>query len=280
MAVIGTGTIDDPYVVTTYAELVNTASASDVYIKIGNDINITDEYPNGNMPALAIRGYIDGNNKVISNWYVSSTYAKSAIQFFSGYIKDLEIRNIYHQGGSNSFAFWNSASTDYSFRNCKISGILINTRFIGGNYSEGTGKRCLGCSLNLLLKQSIFVSIRSQGEGRLFDNCYCKIKAENSPEIITNTNTYALRMGSNSYWEIESSDAIINNSNYIVFDNCVLDVTTNATFTFNINNSSVAPSIINTTKAPNCTPQNKLLGVDDEHWLDTAYLNSIGFNAG
>ena len=53
MAVTGTGTQADPYVVTTYAELVEKAAESGKYVKIGNDINITDEYPNGDMVTRA-----------------------------------------------------------------------------------------------------------------------------------------------------------------------------------------------------------------------------------
>jgi hypothetical protein len=44
--------------------------------------------------------------------------------------------------------------------------------------------------------------------------------------------------------------------------------------------SSSDLSIVNVTHAPNYTVSGKLALVDDEHWLDTAYLASIGFNAG
>jgi uncharacterized Zn finger protein len=54
MAVTGTGTQADPYVVTTYGELVEKAKTSGVYIELANDINIADEYPNENMPQLEI----------------------------------------------------------------------------------------------------------------------------------------------------------------------------------------------------------------------------------
>ena len=85
MSITGTGTQADPYIITTYAELVEKAAESGVYIKVGNDINITKEYPEGNMPTLTINSPIDGDNTKISNWY----------KITSGYCIDVKKMGIY-----------------------------------------------------------------------------------------------------------------------------------------------------------------------------------------
>ena len=67
------GSQANPWIVTTYAELVDKSSNSGEYVRINNDINIIDEYPNGDMPQLALRAIIDGNNKNICRCWKCST---------------------------------------------------------------------------------------------------------------------------------------------------------------------------------------------------------------
>ena len=66
---------------------------------------------------------------------------------------------------------------------------------------------------------------------------------------------------------------------YDAITNSVLDMTTTATFTANGSSDNVL-NIINSDHAPNATAGTAFALVDDEHWLDVNYLNSIGFNAG
>lgn len=70
----GLGTLESPYVVETFDELVSVANTgtadSKVYIELGKDIDIADEYPLGDMPTLnIIRAEIDGKGFYIANWY-------------------------------------------------------------------------------------------------------------------------------------------------------------------------------------------------------------------
>jgi hypothetical protein len=110
------------------------------------------------------------------------------------------------------------------------------------------------------------------------NNCYAKLKSESNYYLFNSGASYDPDLGRDSYYEIDQ--AAFGMPKTFIFSNCVFDITTSSTFTFNIDSSSASPSIINTTKAPNCTPQNKLLGVTAENWLNTEYLASIGFNAG
>lgn len=280
MAVTGTGTIDDPFVVTTYSELVNTASAVGSYIKVGNDINITDEYPDGDMPNLDVKSIIDGDNKTISNWYARYTNETKdvIIVYNTGVIKNLNLQNIYAILSSSSGFVANADSNDdtYCFENCNISGVILSGRFFEGYYCKYLMK---DCSVNLLFKTSAFVYIsQAYMKDAEINNCYVKLKSESNYHLFNSEASYDPDLGRDSYYEIDQ--VAFGMPKTFIFSNCVFDITTNSTFTFNINDSSASPSIINTTKAPNCTPQNKLLGVSDENWLNTEYLASIGFNAG
>ena len=122
MAISGSGTQADPWIVTTYAELV-TKAVSDGYIKIGNDINITDEYPDGDMPTLSMGDCdIDGNIKTISNWYRNTSgycIANTDSTDTLCNIHDLTLKNIYIDGSAT--AFCNRAEDNNSrpfFENC------------------------------------------------------------------------------------------------------------------------------------------------------------------
>ena len=73
MAITGTGTQADPYVVTTWAELASKTSETGVYIKLGNDIDMNDEYPEGLTSGLTVKcAQIDGDGKAIKNLYFKS----------------------------------------------------------------------------------------------------------------------------------------------------------------------------------------------------------------
>lgn len=281
MAVTGSGTIDDPFVVTTYSELVNIASTVGSYVKVGNDINITDEYPDGDMPPLVVKSIIDGNNKTISNWYAlySNTSSNVITVHNTGVIKNLNLQNIYAILSSSSGFVANGDSNDdtYCFENCNISGVILSGRFFDGCYCNYLMK---DCSVNLLFKNSaVFVYIAQAYRGNAeINNTYVKLKSESNYYLFNSAYSYTSNLGRDSYYEIDQ--AAFGVPTAFIFSNCVFDITASSTFTFNIDNSAASPSIINTTKAPNCTPQNKLLGVTAENWLNTEYLASIGFNAG
>lgn len=281
MAVTGTGTQTDPYVITTYGELVEKAAESGAYVKVGNDINITDEYPDGDMPPLDVKSIIDGDNKTISNWYAiyTNNYNNVISVYSSGVIRNLNLQNIYAMlYSSRGFvANADSNTSSYCFENCNISGVILSGSFFHGYYSQYLMK---DCSVNLLFKNTAkFISIdQAYMRDAEINNCYVKLKSESNTYLFYSSTSSASNLGRGSYYEIDQ--AAFGMPTAFFFSNCVFDITTNSTFTFNITGSSASPSIINTTKAPNCTPQNKLLGVTAENWLDVDYLASIGFNAG
>ena len=265
MAITGTGTQVDPYVVTTYGELVDVAKTSETYtgtyIKIGNDINISQEYPDGDMPTLVINGkIIDGDNKKISNWYKLD----GALINFTGasQIHDCEIANLYRLGECINFSGY---IADYHFLNCKLHGVVgVLFQAIDDNGSVNNFSRC---SFNI--KGSGLVANSWSYIGML--NCNIKFHCtQSSGRVFDTSRSTHVR---NCYIE---ANVLPGGGN---FDNCVLDVTTTQSISYS--GGSGSPSIYNTTHAPNITSDgNHMIGVPDNKWLDVDYLNSVGFNAG
>lgn len=268
MSITGTGTQADPYVVTTYAELVEKAAESGTYVKVGNDINITDEYPDGDMPPLQVNSPIDGDGHVISNWY--RTVGALIIDITdNSHVDNLTIKNIYVTYEGDIFSL--SANNTWKFNNCKFSGYVsgwlyssvspynhfkncsfnIKTGITGNDYLMQSN--CLNCYIHIHF-------IKNGGNG-LWGN-WAKVE--------------------NSYIEVTADDSVKNTVDLGQFGsvtNCVIDsyLTTSQSLE---SYSSTGLSIVNVTHAPNYTVSGKLALVDDEHWLDTAYLASIGFNVG
>jgi hypothetical protein len=273
MSITGTGTQADPYVVTTYAELVEKAAESGVYIKVGNDINITSEYPEGNMPTLTVNSPIDGNNKKISNWYkITSGYCVDA----KNTVSNLTFGNI--NIASNCDGFYHATEqTDPHFENCKFYGILYK------HFKVGDKTELKSCSMNLSLKfpaDNGTVTL-ADFNGIFFNNCYLKADdttATASRSFFPNFNYRPF--AKDSYFEINTTaSSIAQYSDGQGAENSVFDIQTNANWTWG-DASGYSCSIFNKTSAPNVSGSNNVIAVTDEHWLDTAYLASIGFNAG
>ena len=275
MAITGSGTQADPWVVTTYAELVEKAN-DEGYIKIGNNINITDEYPDGDMPTLEIvKSDIDGDGKVISNWYkIDSGYCINETDSSDtvSCIHDLTIKNVYITSAMT--AFCGKAEDNGQrpfFRNCNISG-EFKKRFTDDNSAT---IRFKDCSFNCDMGNN-----RAFGfNGGYFDNCYVKMKSTLADSSFYE-GFYLDTVGKDSYFELELPNVTTSLVGYNKgFENCVLDIASNSSF--RVGGGSAAVSVLNSTHAPNVTVDGtNTKAVDDTHWLDVSYLSSIGFNAG
>lgn len=283
MAVTGTGTQADPYVVTTYGELVDKAKTSGVYIELANDINIADEYPNENMPQLEIYGsvQIDGKNKKISNWNKSSGYCvgNNYSNDYTSQIKNLIFANINLPSGVN-FAHYECGrgNTDPEhFYNCKFYGKMY------AGIIDGDRTRFKDCSINIERKSTGSFGLfngkdaTANANGIYFNNCYVKMKWSGSASpVFADMNGIN---GKDSYFELEGNVNSICQYMNAAVDNCVVDLTTNSTVSTG-GNPNVGMSIFNSTHAPNVTEGANFVGVTDANWLNTDYLASIGFNAG
>ena len=263
-------------------DLVEKAAESGVYIELANDINIADEYPDGDMSKLDISSgtQIDGKNKKISNWnkaYVNDNTVCVGNDYSNDYtsqIKNLTFANINLPSGVSFIKYACGRGGIYPdhFFNCKFYGKMYK-RFI-------TGARTYfkQCSFNIEQKETATGNIFSDFDGIYFNNCYVKMKwACAAYPLFSNFNGPC---GSDSYFELEGAVNLLSEyNNRSVLNNCVLDIRTNSSVDTG-SNPGVDMSIYNSTHAPNIVQSANFKGVTDANWLDTDYLSSIGFNAG
>ena len=274
MAVSGTGAQDDPYVVTTYEDLISKAAETEKYVKLGNDIDVVAEYPDGNVPQLtASCTEIDGDGKTISRLYKMSNDSYCIRINYPCTLKNTNITNIYT---NKTFIYLNGGgSTNATIQNCKFAGICMGDYFV--YMSNG----------NTFFKNSS-ANIQSQGSTKIayfmgkILNCNIKFSTK-ANDMFSYSGGYAYNTLSGSYLEVELPNlSALGNFNYhMTCNNNVFDITTDKTWAFDAQPNGSSVSIWNTTHAPNITLYNgnTIKGVDDEHWLDTEYLASIGFNA-
>ena len=270
MSIAGSGTQQDPWLITTYAELVEKASESGEYLRIENDINITDEYPDGDFPTLAIAADIEGNGKKISNWYRSNGNYGITTTDSTSQVRNLTFANIYHNpSNSSSFMSLSGYNPNYHFVSCNFRGILVNRSFMDAYEGNGSSRNFSSCSFYLKGKN---VDCIISGEPyRYIGMRYCYVEASGA--------NYVFDGNRDTIIDACYFDTTMPTRLYSYISNSVLDMTTTATFTAD-GSSGNSLNIINSDHAPNATAGTGFALVDNTHWTDVSYLNSIGFNAG
>lgn len=258
------GTQNDPYIANTYDELVQYCNnESETWVKVGSDIDIADEYPNGDMPALVIKNtWLDGNNKKVSNWY--KTNGTIIQKYSSTTVSNLFIANIYCVG-SVAIKINNATPDNYHFADCKFSGLVPNN-FTYSMDDWHAKNHYARCSFNL--KGSCFA------EG-MYTTLYikdCYIKWTGSGQVFGGLDPD--RKVDSCYIEANVPLGL-----YSDVVNSVADITSDGVVAFN-GSSGGAKNIFNKTHCPNGTAGTGWIEVEDEHWLDTDWLAGQGFNAG
>jgi len=126
MSITGSGTRADPYVVTTWDELASKVSETGVYIKIGNDIDLNNEYPEGLTSGLTVNcAQIDGDGKTVKNLYLQSGALITCSGRNSTW-KNAELLYLKIGNGSDAASITANGSTSgtFTFNHCKLSGRL------------------------------------------------------------------------------------------------------------------------------------------------------------
>lgn len=203
MAITGTGTQADPYVVTTWAELASKVSESGKYIKLGNDIDLNDEYPEGLTSGLTINcAEIDGDGKTIKNLYF-----KSGRLFYcegNRTWKNTNILNFVLGDGNNGAAFHYNGTVynTLTFKQCKLSGRLNSGLNDNNRVILASGRLKFNrCSLNIYFSENTstlakspdwrdvvtllycncnFTGVTDKGLNMVLDNSYVKGTLENA----------------------------------------------------------------------------------------------------
>ena len=305
MAITGTGTQADPFVVTTYSELVskitNPDSLSECYIKVGNDIDIAEEYPFGDMPVLDFGNnvFLDGDGKTITNWYYTGSGTDGVIRLYSKtshpcWMKNLNLANIVLKSSEQYFLLISSSGSgtqtnNILVENCTFVGIFFGTvlSIQWGNWNVSALR---SCAFNVLLKAGTKFN---KGTYALpLESCNVRIVSEHSSGAsLINISSTSSPCPHNCYFDISIPNASTGSSQIIsnaTYDNCVIKLRTPLGTTasikskFGMSVSDYNVSILNTSDATGVEPNDstQIKEVTDQNWHDIAYLQSIGFSAG
>lgn len=267
------GTEDDPYLATTWDELVAYAAEAGKYVKVANDIDVLSEYPDGSAPTLVLNSYVDGDNKTISRWYCTgqrymittnnTTYIKNAI--FTNIKTSWSL--VYNVSDGNS--------DHITVQNCKFAGIMGDGFVFDGQNDTRSGKldritvNIKGSNLKLIF----------QGGSAGFSNGNFNVKLKTSASYLWDSRYYINSSFYDSYFELDAPDmtSMSNTSRYLYFNNCVLDITTDEETVINGGNSVL--SIFNSTNAPHINEiEGKIVGIEDVNWHNPTALAEAGFN--
>ena len=306
MAITGTGTQADPFVVTTYSELAqkitNPDSLSECYIKVGNDIDITEEYPFGDMPVLDFGNnvFLDGDGKTITNWYYTGSGTDGVIRLYNKtshpcQMKNLNLANIVLKSSEQYFLLISSSGSgtqtnNILVENCTFVGIFFGTVLSIQLTPEATNMALRSCAFNVLLKANAIFNRRAYTLP--LESCNVRIVSEDpTGASLINISSTSYPCPHNCYFDISIPNASTGSSQIIsnaTYDNCVIKLRTPLGTTasikskFGMSVSDYNVSILNTSDATGVEPNDstQIKEVTDQNWHDIAYLQSIGFSAG
>ena len=127
----GTGTIWDPYIITTGGQLLLIKNYSNKYFELGGNIDLN----NKNWLPFSFTGTLDGKGYTISNLYINRTDGyQGMFSQCSGTVSDLTIKNVKIDAPQADYVGVISGSGG-AFTNCKV--IFGTTSSVTGNNYVG-----------------------------------------------------------------------------------------------------------------------------------------------
>lgn len=271
MAITGTGTSADPYVVTTWAELASKTSETGVYIKLGSNIDMNTEYPEGLTSGLTVNcAQIDGDGKTVKNLYLQSG-ALITCDGRNSTWKNTEFFNWSIGNGNNAASITSNGYTSgtYTFNQCKLSGRLNGGSGNNTSFLAASGRiKFYRSSINFQMTANTS-TVDMSGDWR---NCctmeYCNVNFTGETDETLNIVLV------NSYIKGSLASATLNATRYPdgqVSTYSVLDISA-AAFTAN---SATNLVLANSEKCSNIGQY--LTSVTSAQLTSAAYLESIGF---
>lgn len=298
MAITGSGTSSDPYIVTTWGELVQAAKQDGKYIEFPREpgtINIEEEYGKNEPPELEIRSgaHINGNGWTIHGLWskthdcISNRYAYK--NYFS-YIKNLNFGSFHSQGdwfmsnGTNGY-------TAVCIENCTFGGIceknfmrLASTNDVASQPMNGYIKKC-----------AMTIDFTS-----LSDSCFLQLyhDAPRGSVIVSDVTTKLTSAG-----KLYISEFGVVGRNKATIQNCLFGVTANNCEIFSESSSDTqisgciftgdsqsaldigtgTPQTVNVFDEegfPNAVESINFVGVPRDKIGDAAYLSNLGLSIG
>jgi len=271
MAITGTGTQQDPYVVTTWAELASKTSETGVYIKLGSNIDMNTEYPEGLTSGLTVNcAQIDGDGKTVKNLFLKSGALITCAGRNSTW-KNAQLLNWVIGDGSSAASITANGSTSgtYTFSQCKISGRLNGGSGDNTSFLAASGRiKFYRSSINFQMTANTS-TVDMSGDWR---NCctmeYCNVNFSGETDITLNIVLV------NSYIKGNLANATISATRYPdgqVSVYSVLDISAAAVSA----NSATNLVLANSEKCSSIGQY--LTSVTSAQLTSAEYLNSIGF---
>ena len=261
MAITGTGTQADPYIVDTWSDFVTAVGTTDAYVEIppGTVWDMNDISPEGVVQTTVRCAKINGNGATINNARITNEallYVSSSVT--STTIENLNILNVladYH-------VLYNSgAPATLNLERVVFSGILNSTALLY-QYSHTINLNECGFVLN-----GASAHIYTIRQGYIYHNdCNLNIELENIGED---------RYGSRASMDLKNC--------YLSGKCSRINLTTSATNNvINVEAAAVsaAQSNMNVANSDKCAEFTNVIAVTDEQMRDAAYLSSIGFPIG
>lgn len=286
MAYTGSGTSSDPYVVSTFADLLTCIDIANSYVKIAADLDAAAEgyeYING-FVIKCLRLYAD-ERKSIKNVTVKGQYMMQRGTGVSATptIDTLDFENWYFKANANSprlFSAIGSSQFMY-FADCKISAGFD----AGGSYATVMAYiKFMRCALNLTIhngSEFYFHAESSGGYADSFTNCNVVVSTNDTP--IKKTGQQFLQGATSVGFVLIGFTIQATTMNflstgdgygYVVFKSCTI----NTTLQFNVQKATNL-LCFDETDATNITYNsgNKARTVTPEQLRSESYLQEIGW---
>ena len=276
MAITGTGTVDDPYLVHSYEELKTqvtgspTASDYNTYVKLANDIDCNDYGDTWEWETITLSNY--AWNVDLDGYTIKNIMIKSGNSLFSGKGSNQIIYNGKILNGDGltlkdiSMSVNGTGLTSYGFNlavfeNCTVyfkSNKLNNPVFYCRTYPYCKNSDFY-LDVNDKNSKGVFTNYSADGNSKQFlDNCRVRGSVGGASD------GYYLLNGSclNSVIEVDTTNMAWNNWG----DNYKTPCSTNST---GIINTEISPNLMGGTSG--------LTACTTAQMRDADYLNSIGF---
>ena len=282
----GSGTQQDPYILTTWQELIDTTNrtTTDFCEWQGGDVDLNNIKPEGYTDSVVVNGIIDFKNATIKNLHtITSGYNIPIIFAFgtNGYIKNLNLLNCFFTGDYKyAIQFGKNVSSDMYLENLRIGIFLdltnansectiISTSPDSRHYDSVFQK----CSFNFRSDTQSKVCL-VYGRRQDFYDCQLDfdIKSEDGYNVVENeykADVYHSIIRGRYVGQTEAAKNFTgfnNHSNIYLFDE--------GSYTSNSQGITIYDSETCTITGTN------VKGCTSTQMADTAYLKSIGFAIG
>lgn len=289
MAITGSGTSADPYIVTTYGELVQAASRESKYIEFPKEpgtINIEDEYGKTEPPQLVIRNgvHINGNGWEIHGLWGEHHNCISRIGTGGSYMNNLTFSSFHSQ--SNYFLYCSDNYPQFQISGCIFSGICEKDFMYLTVYSGSPNISYCSITINFpSLNYSRFICSNNIDENKSMElsNCNIKLKSAGGLRLFEFTSPYGRYKSSirNCCFDLTSDNCRIFNgsaSNTIV-SSCIFIGDSQSAINIG-NGTPQTVNVFDEEAFPNAVGSTKFVGVPHDKIGDAAYLSNLGFPIG